>query len=372
MPISHRIRQRPEGQPRHTHELPLIGSVRVGERVTSARDSSKVYPTSLDYFKFTEMGSGHVHRDIQFIESILGPKPKSIIIFFHTDDITQISQNYYEWRITGKPHKVAEGDGVEFKYRNPNPKSNQLWLYGTREQAAAAWTSKENGTPLFTEKEMLRIKFRIDGLDSMIGLWQLVTGGRDTSIPQMLDHIDYVHKTANRIMGIPFMLSVSKPTVADPHDPRSFPVVSIRAMPGANELERYRQLTSNEELKGFLTSSTIRQFQATLKGEAPPPPQPEKTEAIAEAVEYVEVPAEAAAQPPSPPEPTTDEVDPLGVPLDPEKAYKYVKGQLTEEQRKALNTRAKAHNIPLDQIKAWVVEKYREANGDTQLLFPQQ
>src|SRR6478609_8174432 len=96
--------------PSNTAKLPIIGNIRVGEKMKNAQ--GKEYPVSLDHFKATG------DYAVKFHEAF-GEKPTNFGIIFMADSIDDVCNERYELRDEKTGSLVGSGDGVNFKIWNP-------------------------------------------------------------------------------------------------------------------------------------------------------------------------------------------------------------------------------------------------------------
>ena len=252
-----RIQRKGTASPRVS--LPVIGHVRIGEKVPTANGGER--PVSLDYFKATATNAAYTAQ----FRAAFGEKPVSLPIVFASDDLADVCRHYYELRDNaGK--RLAYGDGETFRVATKQGAMVQdvEWTpeqiaaqYGTPE-AFMEHYAKQAGKPW---KEKLTLRFVLVGVP-VIGSWQFDTHGDDTSIPQITGAIDSVIEAAGRLRMIPFDLQVEKVKSDKAGDSRNYPVVKLVCNLSVDSVERLRALPttgfgllSNEKIGALTTGA---------------------------------------------------------------------------------------------------------------------
>jgi len=206
----------------------ILGKVKVGEKVSKG---GKEYPTSLDYFRFT----GPSYR-IKRMNELLGSKPDRIPVTFHSDDANQVCIQRYECR-NGSGQLVAYGDGNVFFKSTPK---------GYEEVHSANFMQECRGD----WKEILILRFMIMGYQEY-GVWEFRSGGKETSIKQIIDSFDTVKEHAGRVKGMPFWLTVAKQKSNRPDVNRIYPVVNLVCDLSPEMIER---VAGGVRIQGYLVT----------------------------------------------------------------------------------------------------------------------
>jgi hypothetical protein len=224
------------------------------------------------------------------------------------------------------------------------------------------------------------------GVFPIQGYFKVETHGTVTSNQAIIRAFDqFAALTKDGIVSqIPFRLSVKKVTSkgATAAETKKFPVVtleSILQMPELMAAEEAGLLQRQHNIwkLGLLSAigqATGQQYVANALPPAlpqAPAPQPAPETDV---VEFEEVPA--------PQTPEEEPTNPLGVPLDPKKAFEYVRAQFTKEELEALAPRFaylkedKAFQaLSKDEQRlakeAALVKLYNAHDGDKSLIFAQ-
>ena len=234
-------------------ELGVLGKVKTGKK-----DPSTGYPMSLDHFVFTSNES----RRVEKLKKLLGDKPTSISITFASNDIDKVCSQYYELR-DKSGSLVAKGDGENFKQSTAKG-----WVFLDKEDCKKLATSLNTDKYKAAWKEILVMRFIILEYDEF-GAWEFRTGGKDTSIKQIIDTFDMVLKNAGRVTMIPFNLTVRKHKSNRAGVNRQYPIVNLVPVNNIESQEKIKEL--GDSLSGLLTAEKVEQ--ALL-----PPPTPTEIE----------------------------------------------------------------------------------------------
>lgn len=216
------------------HNLNVLGKIHTGEK------NDKGYPTSLDYFKATG-DYAHLFHDLY------GEKPTSISIRFFTDEDSVSCDERYELRVGTKI--FAKGDGQLFTIWSDKTKE---YVVKTKaelpEIMSIALTAAQKHDPKAQWKERLSLRFILPELPSVFGCWQYDTGGKESSIPQIVGAYDQVKQMAGTVAGINFDLIVKKVTSQKMESKNSFPVVTLIAKSGSAGLKDIKMVEDNKRL----------------------------------------------------------------------------------------------------------------------------
>lgn len=197
----------------HKNYMPIVGRIKCG------MVNDKGYPQSLDYFRATG------NYMAMFTEAF-GDKPTSIEIVFLSDTVKDVCDERYEIRKGSKLY--AWGDGETFNvwddktdYRSFTKANHPDIMERVEKRLGAKWD------------RTLTLRFLIPRIKGVLGVWQLVTKGEASSIPQIVTIFDKTMTMAGTVKGIPFDLSVEKVKSQKPSSKSSFPVIKI--IPNASE-----------------------------------------------------------------------------------------------------------------------------------------
>jgi hypothetical protein len=199
--------------------LPLAGRIKIGEKRQS--QSGAEYPTSTDYFVI-DADEVKAMR----VKALYGEKPISIPIQFYSDEEEQSLSHFYELRDkAGK--MIAVGDGESYRVIQPD---------GTWLEASSPETINTHVKPLVKTyttdrhkpqwKEVCRIRFLIPGTQ-IIGYWEFVSSGKETTIPKLLGTYDLVMQVRGSVVGVTFTLDVEKHISNTSGQAKSYPIVTL-------------------------------------------------------------------------------------------------------------------------------------------------
>lgn len=230
-----------------TGKMPVIGNLKIGEKKKNAQ--GKEYPSSTDYFipkgKYADL----------FVKQF-GDKCSKITIAFISDNINEVCNQRYElWDGTAKR---GYGDGAEF------------FVYNTTAKDYVKFIGTESEREKLGKWDMiLTLRFLIIDITGIIGVWQLDTKARASSIPQIIESFDFVMNNAGRVRGIPFDLQVEKVKSYKPTEngkPHSvYPVLKLIPNISQGSIEKLQQFANSDELNKtmVLTEAKINQLHVT-------------------------------------------------------------------------------------------------------------
>lgn len=208
--------------------LPRAGILHIGRKDGNV-------PVSTDYFvpsgKYAPLFSGE-----------FGAKPQSITIVFPSDE--NVCEERLECR-DDQGRLVAHGDGKTFQVWNGKAyevreKSNEL-------RGMGKW------------KHIVTLRFLIPRISQVLGYWQLTTGGKESSIPNLIGTFDRVREIAGTVTRIPFDLNVEFATSQKPGSKSRYPVLSLVPNLGQEQLESVRALSGKlSQIGGLLTADKIK------------------------------------------------------------------------------------------------------------------
>jgi len=229
-------------------KMPVIGYLKIGEKRINAQ--GKEYPSSTDYFvprgKYADL----------FIKQF-GDKCNQLTIAFISDNVSEVCNQRYEWWQGGV--RYGYGDGQDF------------FIYDTTRKEYVPFTGTESERERLGNWEMmLTLRFLVVDITGIIGVWQLDTKAKASSIPQIVESFDFVMHNAGRVKGIPFDLQVEKVKSYKPSErgkPQSvYPVLKLIPNISQASIEKLQKFANSEELNKtmLLTEAKIKQIEASV------------------------------------------------------------------------------------------------------------
>jgi hypothetical protein len=199
--------------------LPRVGLIKIGKKEIGK--NGKEYPKSVDYFIPTGKYAG-------LFTQAYGDKPHTIQIVFPSDDPEQVCNEMYEyWDDEGK--RIAYGDGETFYvWSGDKYKKYSINDYPTLMQGVAGKhpnrlvRSGEDGWVI-----TLTVTFIIPMVRGIAGVWQFVTKGSASSIPNIRDTFDTMLAERGFVKGIVWDMNVEFAKSRKPGNHSKYPVVSI-------------------------------------------------------------------------------------------------------------------------------------------------
>lgn len=207
-----RLKARPEGAEGF---LPRVGSLKVG------RKSEKGYPQSVDWFIPTG-------KYAPLFTKAYGEKPQTVQIVFMSDDPEQVCREEYEYR-DDEGKRIAWGDGETFmvwngeKYVEVSAEKYPNVMEAVQQRHPTRRT--RNGDDGWTVT--LTLLFALPMVRGIAGLWQFVTKGTASSIPNIRDAFDAMQQMRGEVKGIVWDMTVQFAVSQAPGSKSRFPVVSI-------------------------------------------------------------------------------------------------------------------------------------------------
>jgi hypothetical protein len=216
-------------------KLPVIGNIKVGMK------SDKGYPTSLDYF----LPSG---RYMKKFTDVFGDKPNTIQVVFYSDDVNEVCNERMECR-DEKGRLVGISDTINTYLYDEATKDYKLTEDRDAMKAAGKW------------ERVLTLRFIILKIPGVMGVWQLTTKGKNSSIPSIVATFDSVKQLVGTVINIPFDLQVEKVKSQKPGETKVFPVIKLIpniSKENMDELAGYlRQNNENILSLGVITDKRI-------------------------------------------------------------------------------------------------------------------
>jgi len=231
-------------QPAKTVGIGIVGKISIGEK------GEKGNPVSLDYFRCKANPEYQ-----QMFRDKYGEKPNKLTIVFLSTNPDENCTNFYELRDSaGK--RISYGDGEKFMVATMQqdrsvkdveviPADPDKWMEQQAQKSGTAW------------KECLILRFALPEMP-VLGLWEFVTFGDDSTIPAILGSIDVVQSMAGRICLIPFDLSVKKVKSDKAGSKSVYPVVSLTCNLSAETAEKVRMLPAS--VGGILNENKVLQL----------------------------------------------------------------------------------------------------------------
>ena len=204
--------KRPDTQTRLV--LPRVGQIKIGKK------SERGFPMSVDYF----IPAG---KYASLFTAAYGEKPQTIQIVFPSDNAEQVCNERYEYR-DDEGRLIASGDGENFQVWNGkqyvslsiNEHPNLMQSITHR------WPNRKSKQSDGWEIT-LTLNFIIPLVRGIAGVWQFVSKGTASTIPQIRETFDAMMNERGFVKGVIFDLNVQFATTQKPGDKSRFPVVSL-------------------------------------------------------------------------------------------------------------------------------------------------
>lgn len=195
--------------------LPRIGMIKIGMK------NDKGYPQSVDYFIPTGKYAG-------MFTQVYGGKPQTIQIVFPDDDPAKVCNEKYEFR-NDEGKLVAYGDGDTFqiwdgkiyKTLTVNEYPKLMESVGKRYPNKAVKRGEDGWSVTLT------MNFIIPLVRGIAGVWQFVSKGNASTIPNIRDTFDGMIRERGFVKGIIWDMNVQFAVSQKPGDKSRYPVVSI-------------------------------------------------------------------------------------------------------------------------------------------------
>lgn len=212
-------------------ELPEIGRLKIGKKTVG--QNGKEYPTSTDYFIPTGKYS-------QLFTQAFGEHPNTIQIVFPDDNPAKVCNERYEYRDNAGA-LVARGDGQTFEVWNgkryaPFSISEHPDIM---ERIATKYPTKRGAE---NWDVVLTLRFIIPAVRGVVGVWQLSTKGKASSVRNIRESFDGVQILRGSVTQTAFDLSVQFAKSNKPGVTSKYPVLSLVA--NDNCIEDIRQLVA--------------------------------------------------------------------------------------------------------------------------------
>lgn len=199
--------------------LPRVGFIKIGKKDIGR--NGKEYPKSVDYFIASGKYAG-------LFTQAYGAKPQSIQIIFPDDDPENVCNEMYEYR-DDEGRRIAYGDGETFfvwngkKYCQYNTADYPNLMAGVSEKHPnRAVMNGSDGWDI-----TLTLTFMIPMVRGIAGVWQFITKGKSSTIPNIRDTFDAMLHERGFVKGIVWDMNVQFAISQKPGDRSKYPVVSI-------------------------------------------------------------------------------------------------------------------------------------------------
>lgn len=261
--------------------LPIVGKIKVGEKYIAP--SGKESTRSLDHF-IAVSDEEQYEKDFN---KIYGNKPTSLGITFLSDDDKISCNERYELRVGKK--LFAHGNGMEFYVHNEKEDSLLYEFVEDIDDSDELMTdilsrAKKGYRGEYPPKweAILTLRFHLLEMGHILGAWEYSTKGHKSSIKAIKASYDLVKLstggkrlesgiiTGGRVSGVPFDLNVKQVTSQKVGSKHKYPVVSLIANAGQDNLDKVRGfIEEGIELRGLLTNERIDEMSGVKQIEAP-------------------------------------------------------------------------------------------------------
>lgn len=221
--------------------LPRAGKIKVG---ILAENGNTSFPKGIDYFRATGDFATVFHK-------IYGEEPKEIVVQFISDDLEKVCNERQQIR-NAQGKVFAWGDGEFFQYIDP--KTQQIIgkaitdVEGFKQRALEHCSNSRHQAQW---QEVLTLRFIIPNVPVM-GLWELETKGKDSSLQNLRNAFDVAQSAAGSIVGIKFRMKVEI-HVSDKAIARRYPVISMFPELSAKGLEMLQSVPVSARLNALRT-----------------------------------------------------------------------------------------------------------------------
>ena len=193
--------------------------------------NAKGFPQSVDYFIATGKYAG-------LFTQAYGDKPQTIQIVFPDDDPETVCNEIYTYR-DNSGALLARGDGSIFEVWN----GKQYVKYNVEQYPdIMERITRNNPTKKGAEnwEIELTLRFIIPKIRGVVGVWELVTKGRASSIQNIKNSFDSVQIIRGSVTQTVFDLSVQFAKSNKPGVNSRYPVINIVA--NDNRIEEIKQM----------------------------------------------------------------------------------------------------------------------------------
>lgn len=196
--------------------LPRVGQIKIGMK------NANGYPQSVDYFIPTGKYAG-------LFTQAYGEKPQTIQIVFPDDDPAKVCNERYEYR-DNDGRLIAAGDGETFQVWD-GKKYEELTISqypNLMLSIAKRYPNRKSKQPDADGWEVtLTLNFIVPLVRGIAGVWQFITKGTASTIPNIRDTFDAMLQERGFVKGIVWDMNVQFAVSQKPGDRSRYPVVSI-------------------------------------------------------------------------------------------------------------------------------------------------
>lgn len=227
-------------RPQESNKLPYprIGQVKCGMRAVSPK-TGKEYPTSVDYF----IPSG---KYASLFTDAYGEKPSTIQIVFPSNDADKVCSEEWQYR-DDQGALVASGDGITFKVWSA--KQNK-YIELSAEQYPNLMQDIAQKFPTQSGWQVtLTLNFVCPLIRGVVGVWQLVTKGSASSIPNIRDCFDKMLEQNGKVEGIIWDLNVTLAKSNKPQSRSKYPVLSLVPNESKTNVELVKTAYANKQIE---------------------------------------------------------------------------------------------------------------------------
>lgn len=195
--------------------LPRVGSIKVGMK------NAKGFPQSVDYFIPTG-------KYATLFTQAYGEKPQTIQIIFPDDDASKVCCEMYEYR-DDEGRRIAYGDGETFMVWDGRQYEE---LTVAQYPNLMAGVGKKYPNKLYNKngdgwQVTLTLTFIVPMIRGIAGVWQFVTKGTASTIPNIRNTFDEMLAQRGFVKGIVWDMNVQFAVSQKPGDKSRYPVVTI-------------------------------------------------------------------------------------------------------------------------------------------------
>ncbi len=241
--------------------LPEAGKIKIG--IKSVSQNGKEYPTATDCFVATGQYAAKFFEQYPVIFTVDGQEFKthpeamkvamekkkgitakghnSITIVFASNDISEVCRESFQCWKDGK--FWGDGDGVNYK------------VYDLVKKEFVECKADDPRVKELQWDEYLELRFIIPKIRGLMAQWKLMTKGKKSSIPGLVNAFDFVHKNAGIVQMIPFDLIVEKKKGYTPGEAKNYPVIKL--VPNLSD-------ENIAIIKQFMPESNIGKLQAIM------------------------------------------------------------------------------------------------------------
>ena len=212
--------------------LPRVGFIKIGFK---EKRNGREFPKSVDYFIPTG-------KYAELFTQAYGEKPSTIQIVFPDDDASKVCNEIYEYR-DDKGRLIADGDGENFriwdgkKYELLSTNDYPNLMKGVSQKYPNQLTLKGGDGWRIT----LTLTFIVPMVKGIAGVWQFVTNGNASTIPNLRDTFDAILESRGFVKGILFDLNVQFAKSQKPGVTSKYPVVTMVPNESESNLKKIKE-----------------------------------------------------------------------------------------------------------------------------------